>query len=557
MGDPKRLKPGAGRWMRRYRQSATGACEIITDSSGGKVWPPTQNVQVKWLNASLASRDGNSRLWKFGGVSWRFGSNSEKIYRKGDIVGIKSKHAGQSFFFLGGGEISFIRTIWTEHSRGVLRGGISDITFEDTAVRKSSLAPSYGLAPCLATPGGGPQLGQPDDMPIDRIVVRNHTSEGTGDDAIALFNVKTGELAGNHLNDSFARGIYLYKSTPILGPGNVLERCSIFHDNRPDAQGLKIDDEQAPPPPMPSVAAFDSSFSAPSFDGPSKNMPVGNGEVVANVWVDGVRNGSLALLLGRSDVFSGDVQPLKLGRLRVELEPNPFSSWFTTGNRTTFSQRLDLQRAMILITAGTVHIRVWSDIHGPDSVHVEIDSPGVKTSVAISIDSWRIEPTYVDCRNNARGPCESNLTLPADTFVDDSYYADPYYSLAWYRRNEHSVFASTLTEQKLGDLASRAPDPLMNRTSGAIVIANTAGMAFEHRNATHAVSPKAAERHSLTVFTNTMERVVPRPGQVCQLPISQSCQIITRSFMTLLLLTLLGKCLGVLEADHGAGKSER
>jgi hypothetical protein len=243
MGDPKRLTAGAGRWLRRYHQAASGACEIITDSSDGKVWPPTRNVQVKWLNASLASTNGDSSLWKFGGVSWRFGANSEKIYSKGDIVGIKSKHAGQSFFFFGGGDISFTRTTWTEHSRGVLRGGISDITFQDTAVRKSSLAPTYGLAPCLATPGGGPQLGQPDDPPIDRIVVRNHTSEGTGDDAIALFNVKTGELAGNHLNDSFARGIYLYKSTPTLGPGNVLERCSIFHDNRPDVQGLKVNDE--------------------------------------------------------------------------------------------------------------------------------------------------------------------------------------------------------------------------------------------------------------------------------------------------------------------------
>ena len=169
MGDPERLQPGAGRWMRRYHQADTGACEIITDSADGKVWPPTQNVQVKWLNATLAST--GSRLWTFGGVSWRFGPNSEPTYHKGDIVGIKSKHAGQAFFFLGGGNISFTRTIWTEHSRGVLRGGISDITFEDTAVRKSSLAPTYGLAPCLATPGGGPQLGQPDDPPIDRIVV--------------------------------------------------------------------------------------------------------------------------------------------------------------------------------------------------------------------------------------------------------------------------------------------------------------------------------------------------------------------------------------------------
>lgn len=38
-----------------------------------------------------------------------------------------------------------------------------------------------------------------------------------------------------------------------------------------------------------------------------------------------MRGGSLALLLGRSDVFSDYVQPLKLGRFRVEFEPNPFA----------------------------------------------------------------------------------------------------------------------------------------------------------------------------------------------------------------------------------------
>jgi hypothetical protein len=56
------------------------------------------------------------------------------------------------------------------------------------------------------------------------------------------------------------------------------------------------------------------------------NMPVGNGKLVANVWVDGMHNGSLALLLGRSDVFSEWAQPMKLGRLRLLLDPNPFTA---------------------------------------------------------------------------------------------------------------------------------------------------------------------------------------------------------------------------------------
>ena len=152
----------------------------------------------------------------------------------------------------------------------------------------------------------------------------------------------------------------------------------------------KSDDGSGPS--QPSVAAFNPSFSAPSANGPSQNMPVGNGELVANVWVDGVRNGSLALLLGRSDVFSGNVQPLKLGRLRLSLDPNPFEGCFTRAGQAAtppFSQTLDLQRGLLNISAGDVRITVWSDINGADSVHVQI-AAGTPTTVTVAIDSWQV-----------------------------------------------------------------------------------------------------------------------------------------------------------------------
>ena len=78
-------------------------------------------------------------------------------------------------------------------------------------------------------------------------------------------------------------------------------------------------------PPQPNMTMFNPIFNSPSHNGPADNMPVGNGEVVGNIYVDSVNNGSLAILLGRSDVFTGEVQPLKLGRIRIEFQPNPFS----------------------------------------------------------------------------------------------------------------------------------------------------------------------------------------------------------------------------------------
>ena len=112
----------------------------------------------------------------------------------------------------------------------MLRGGLSSILFADCSVRKSSLAPTTGLPQCLATAGGGPQLGQPNDPPIHGVVVRNHTSSGTGDDAIALFNVRGGSISDCHISDSFARAVLLYQSTAVL-TDNDIQRCPVWHDN--------------------------------------------------------------------------------------------------------------------------------------------------------------------------------------------------------------------------------------------------------------------------------------------------------------------------------------
>ena len=50
---------------------------------------------------------------------------------------------------------------------------------------------------CLATPGGGPQLGQPDDPNIVNVTVEGVTAVNTGDDSVALFNVKSGAVVRN------------------------------------------------------------------------------------------------------------------------------------------------------------------------------------------------------------------------------------------------------------------------------------------------------------------------------------------------------------------------
>jgi alpha-L-fucosidase 2 len=84
------------------------------------------------------------------------------------------------------------------------------------------------------------------------------------------------------------------------------------------------------------------------WETPSKNeqgsMPIGNGEIGLNVWVE--ENGDLLFYIGRTDCWSGNGRILKLGRVRVSLDPNPFAAG------TTFRQELRLKDGEIVINAG-------------------------------------------------------------------------------------------------------------------------------------------------------------------------------------------------------------
>ena len=62
-------------------------------------------------------------------------------------------------------------------------------------------------------------------------------------------------------------------------------------------------------------------------------MPIGNGEIGANVWVE--ENGDLLFYLSKTDAWSENGRLLKLGKVRVALAPNPLQQG------GTFRQTLD------------------------------------------------------------------------------------------------------------------------------------------------------------------------------------------------------------------------
>ncbi len=193
---------------------------------------------------------------------------------------------------------------------------------------------------------------------------------------------------------------------------------------------------------------FNVVWTSPSKDY-NGSMPIGNGDLAANVWVE--PTGDLIFYLSKSDAWTGggpDPELVKLGRVRVRLEKPLFQEG------VEFRQELDLKTGSITIDASVAgqkrFIRFWIDANRP-VVHVDIQSSAPCTA-EIALESWRAEGKWL------QGGAQKDVILPSDG-----------QTVRWYQRNVHSIFADSLKFQHLGELVDQFTDPLMNRTFGGLI----------------------------------------------------------------------------------------
>jgi hypothetical protein len=226
------------------------------------------------------------------------------------------------------------------------------------------------------------------------------------------------------------------------------------------------------------------------WDSPSKDyngsMPIGNGDIGANVWVE--PTGDFIFYLSKTDAWSGggpDPELLKLGRFRVRLDKPLFQEG------ATFRQELDLKTGSITIHATTGEnkrsIRFWIDANRP-VVHLDIQSSPPCTA-EIALESWRAEGKYL------RGGAQKDIILPADG-----------QTVRWYQRNVHSIFKDNMKNQHMGDVVDQFPDPLINRTFGGVISGKGLKSKDDKTLATTApVEKMEIQIHPLTAQTKTAD----------------------------------------------------
>ena len=224
-------------------------------------------------------------------------------------------------------------------------------------------------------------------------------------------------------------------------------------------------------------------WTTPSKDA-AGSMPLGNGEVGLNLWVE--ENGDLLFYISRSDSLSEISRLLKVGQVRVSLSPNPFLAG------APFRQELKLSDGTCEITAGEgekkVTLRVFVDTDRP-VVHLAGQSASPLT-VKATVESWRTQRRAV-AKGDEQGSAWSLREAPFELSESaDVFPAGLTGAVAWYHRNEESVaFSSTIQHQSLESVADKAHDPLLHRTFGGWLT----GAEF-----------KSAEGHAIETIAPTM-----------------------------------------------------
>ncbi|MDD7983996.1 DUF5703 domain-containing protein [Lentisphaera marina] len=217
---------------------------------------------------------------------------------------------------------------------------------------------------------------------------------------------------------------------------------------------------------LPIAHAADSTFSPERYNviwnSPGKDqngsMPLGNGSTGINAWIE--PNGDLIFYISRTDSWGGDGTLLKIGRVRIRLNPAPSTD--------DFLQTLSLVDGTLEARCGETDIRLWVDANHP-VIHAEINGSESSTATA-SVELWR-------------------KAEDADTVLENQ--TD---HLAWYHRNLYSKKPKQLAETQ-GLSTFKRIDPLLHRTFGALIKAKGA----KRVDRTHLRSPRS-NKHRFDLY---------------------------------------------------------
>lgn len=193
------------------------------------------------------------------------------------------------------------------------------------------------------------------------------------------------------------------------------------------------------------------------------SMPLGNGDIGINVWVEG--NGDLVFYLSKTDSWGESGQLMKLGKIRVSLTPNPYKE-------DLFSQELKLEQGEILVSFGETKIILWADANHP-AIQVDVESKN-PVRAEVTLESWR--KIHRQLIGKESGSVWGLGDAPFDKSCKGVIFQEPDTivkglkdQMIWYHHNTYSHWKENLELESLGEFGGTNSDPLLKRTFGALI----------------------------------------------------------------------------------------
>lgn len=206
------------------------------------------------------------------------------------------------------------------------------------------------------------------------------------------------------------------------------------------------------------LETYNTVWNSPSKDS-SGSMPIGNGDITANVWVGPEKD--LCFYIGKSDAWSEATRLLKLGKIRVTMDPNPFES-------VEFTQILHLNEGEVEIVAGPegqqVRLHIWVDANNP-VIRVEAEGD-YDFKMNVTTEIWRDhEVTMDEEKSSASFSFNGVRSVPGGPPKESADVLQTEEDrVIWYHRNQWSYFDKILKQQHMETYETK--DPYQDLTFG-------------------------------------------------------------------------------------------
>ncbi|EXL92303.1 hypothetical protein ACKRZS_006772 [Fusarium odoratissimum] len=205
--------------------------------------------------------------------------------------------------------------------------------------------------------------------------------------------------------------------------------------------------------------SYDVVWNRPGVNGSADSMPLGGGDIGLNTWYE---NGTILMYVAKSGTFDENNSLLKLGRVRLSFDPNPFDS-------KSFEQRLLLHEGYVKYTGeDNATAKIWVDIFNP-VVHVEVDSPE-KIAVKVAYESWRYEdrPIINEERNQGSWGIYTSKIANGTTYADKIAFHENGVLMS-HRNEKLDLWNFQMKQQGLEKHSDKMYNPMRNNEFGIFV----------------------------------------------------------------------------------------